>query len=143
MKNKKIITALLIVTPALLFASSAMATSGATAYINGNIYTANAQHEFVNSVVIEDGIFKYVGNNAKVASSFNKNINVVDLKGKTIVPGLYDSHIHPIGAGEKLLFECQIPGSASTKEILNIVEICVNNSPADSWVIGAGWGLKY
>ena len=122
-----------------LSAASAMA-GDAKAYINGNIYTADAKHRFVSHVVIQDGIFKYVGDNKAIATSFDKDIKIVDLKGKTIVPGLYDSHIHPIGAGEKLLFQCQIPGNASTDEILDIVKLCASNTPDDAWVVGAGWG---
>ncbi|CAH7049427.1 Amidohydro_3 domain-containing protein [Vibrio chagasii] len=140
MKHQKSIPIILTTLSTLCAVSSAMAASDATAYINGNIYTANTQHEFATSVVVENGVFKYVGNDVKTATSFNKDIKVVDLKGKTVVPGLYDSHIHPIGAGEKLLFECHLPASASAEEVINLVAECVDTMPAGSWIIGSGWG---
>ena len=88
MKHQKSIPIILTTLSTLCAASSAMAASDATAYINGNIYTANTQHKFATSVVVENGVFKYVGNDVKAATSFNKDIKIVDLKGKTVVPGL-------------------------------------------------------
>lgn len=139
MKNKQSIPMILTAISAVLSASPVMAND-VTAYINGNIYTANADHEFVSTVVVEDGILKYVGNNAKAAMTLGKDIEVVDLKGKTVVPGLYDSHIHPIGAGEKLLFECKFSPVASVEEILETVSECAKATPEGSWVRGGSWG---
>lgn len=87
MKHQKSIPIILTTLSTLCAASSVMAASDATAYINGNIYTANTQHQFVTSVVVENGVFKYVGNDSKTAASFNKDIRVVDLKGKTVFRG--------------------------------------------------------
>lgn len=105
------------------------ASDDATAYINGKIYTGEVSLPIVDSVIIEDGRFTYVGNAAQVDAN---SVHVVDLKGQVVVPGLYDSYIHPIGAGEKLLFECSFPQSATLEEIFSAVEGCSKTIPEGS-----------
>ncbi|WP_375752852.1 amidohydrolase [Vibrio sp. HN007] len=120
---------------------NAQDSSGSVAYINGHIYTGDTAQKFVSSVVIEEGVFRYVGDDWSGVK--NKGpIKVIDLKGKTVVPGLYDSHIHPIGAGEKLLFECNFSQQASVEEILSAVSKCSQTIPEGSWITGGSWGAE-
>lgn len=120
---------------------SAKDQSQPVAYINGHIYTGNIEQKFVSSVVIEDGIFRYVGNDLAEVKD-QAALKVIDLQGKTVVPGLYDSHIHPVGAGEKLLFECNFSQQASVEEILSVVSKCSETIPEGSWITGGSWGAE-
>jgi len=119
-----------------IVSTQSYASDDATAYINGKIYTGEVSVPIVDSVIIEDGLFTYVGNAPEVDSN---SVRIVDLKGQVVVPGLYDSHIHPIGAGEKLLFECSFPQSATLDEIFSAVEHCSKTIPEGSWIIGGSW----
>lgn len=124
---------------------SVNATSSATttiAYVNGNVYTGVAPDHYAKSLIIKDGIFTYVGDNALQSLKDPSQATVIDLKGSTVVPGLYDSHIHPIGAGEKLLFECNFPQSASLDEIFKTVEGCAQSIPEGNWIIGGSWSAE-
>ncbi|WCE32140.1 amidohydrolase [Vibrio sp. SCSIO 43137] len=129
-----------VATPLTVF--SAEPESGVKAYINGNIYTGSGNGKYVRSLIIEDGKFNYVGKEALAAISKADDIKVIDLKGKTVVPGLYDSHIHPVGAGEKLLFECNFSQQAGLDEILSAVEKCAATIPAGNWIQGGSWGAE-
>lgn len=110
-----------------------------TAYINGNIYTGTQSGQYSNSLIIKDGVFTYVGNDALQTLKDTSNVTIIDLNGKTVTPGLYDSHIHPIGAGEKLLFECNFPQSASLDDILTTVNDCAQHIPEGNWILGGSW----
>lgn len=111
------------------------------AYINGHIYTGEQSQKFVSSMIVVDGKFSYVGNKPNI-EQLDDNFKIIDLKGKTVVPGLYDSHVHPIGAGEKLIFECQFPQQANSEEILKKVAECVQTMPETSWIVGGSWGTE-
>ncbi|MGF1730191.1 amidohydrolase [Photobacterium kasasachensis] len=127
------------------FSSVLLATESdlnSVAYINGNIYTGAEKPEYVRSLIITDGVFTYVGNDALQEIKSPEKTKIVDLQGMTVVPGLYDSHIHPVGAGEKLLFECSFPQEAGLDEILSAVKGCVSTIPQGSWIVGGSWGAE-
>jgi hypothetical protein len=63
-------------------------------YLNGKILTANDRFEIVQALAVKDGRIIALGPNAKVRGLAGKNTRIVDLKGDTVLPGLYDNHIH-------------------------------------------------
>src|SRR5262245_5857412 len=70
------------------------------ALINGKIHTFDDANRIVSEVLIEDGRFTLVGNPKDSAKKDKKDkitdrsVDVIDLKGKTVIPGLIESHIH-------------------------------------------------
>jgi len=71
--------------------------------VNGKIFTGNSQSPYAESVAIRDGKIVAVGNRLAVKASIGGNAQVVDLGGKTLLPGLIDSHIHAVYGGIGLL----------------------------------------
>jgi predicted amidohydrolase YtcJ len=67
---------------------------------NGNIYTGNAAAPWAEAVVIEDGIFSFVGDTTGAQQFAGEQATRVDLEGRTVIPGLYESHVHPQGGDE-------------------------------------------
>ena len=89
----------------VLAVSASPATQGPTAppssttiYYNGNIVTMWADHPVVEAVAIRDGRFLAVGSTAEVRKAAGPAATEVDLHGRTVLPGLEDSHTHPISA---------------------------------------------
>lgn len=74
-----------------------------TLLINGKIFTGNSQSPYAESVSIRDGKIVAVGNRFDVKASVGGDAQVVDLGGKTLLPGLIDSHVHAIYGGMGLL----------------------------------------
>jgi predicted amidohydrolase YtcJ len=70
---------------------------------NGHIFTANAEQPYAEAVSIRDGKIVAVGNRRDVAASVSPDAQVTDLGGKTMLPGLIDSHIHAVFGGIGLL----------------------------------------
>ena len=67
-------------------------------YYNGNIVTMWADHPVVEAVAIRDGRFLAVGSTDEVRKAAGPAASDVNLGGRTVLPGLEDSHTHPISA---------------------------------------------
>lgn len=67
--------------------------------MNGRIATQDERRSFAQAVAIQDGRFAAVGSDDHVIALRGENTDVIDLGGKTVIPGLNDSHMHPIRGG--------------------------------------------
>ena len=65
-----------------------------TVLLNGHIYTANTQSRWAEALAITGDKIDAVGSNADIARRRSANTKVIDLKGKTVLPGITDGHIH-------------------------------------------------
>ncbi len=71
--------------------------------VNGKVFTGNSLSPYAESVAIRDGRIVAVGNRLAVKASVGDSAQVVDLGGKTLLPGLIDSHVHAVYGGVSLL----------------------------------------
>jgi len=78
----------------LLVVRAASGEYADTVYVNGNIYTVDAAFSVVEAMAIKGDKFIYVGSNVGVEAFIGPATAVIDLYGKTVLPGLHDSHIH-------------------------------------------------
>ncbi len=69
-----------------------------TVFINGAIYTADAERHVVSAMAIRDGEILFAGDDAGARRYSGDNSAVIDLGGKLVLPGLHDAHLHPISA---------------------------------------------
>ena len=112
--------------------------------INGKVITVDPQDSIVEAVAISEGKIIRVGTDSEVQVLIDQDTEVVDLKGKTVTPGLIDSHCH-IGGGypEKYYLDLR-PGKAdSIDEIVRLVAKKVEETPKGEWVLGFGWFPAY
>jgi predicted amidohydrolase YtcJ len=65
-----------------------------TVLLNGHIYTANAQSRWAEAVAITGDKIDAVGSNADISRRRSANTKVIDLEGKTVIPGITDGHVH-------------------------------------------------
>jgi hypothetical protein len=79
---------------ALLSVALSAALAPDVVYFNGKIVTVDARFSTVQAVAVRDGRFVAVGSNAAVRPLAESDTEVVDLGGKTVLPGFYDNHIH-------------------------------------------------
>ena len=87
--------------PARLGAQQAGPAGGAAlALINGRIHTMDAKSQVVSQLLIRNGRFIAVGNNLAAQTKAN-NAKVVDLKGRTVIPGIIDAHNHIVLVGNR------------------------------------------
>src|SRR5579863_6881368 len=62
---------------------------------NGKVVTVDGDFSFHTALAVKDGRILSVGSDAEVLKSRGEKTKVVDLGGKTVLPGLADSHVHP------------------------------------------------
>ncbi|NIM50648.1 MAG: amidohydrolase family protein [Gemmatimonadales bacterium] len=93
----------LIVSSIVALPAAGSAQEADRAYINGTIYTVDEDFSTAAALAVKDGRFIYVGDVAGVQAHIGPNTFVIDLDGKTIIPGLHDAHVH-IRYGERELY---------------------------------------
>ena len=105
---------------------------------NGNIYTGNESQPRAEAVAVQYGKIIFVGSSADVKKYEGKGMRVVDLKGKTVVPGLTDAHYHLAGVGQREM-TLNLEGTTSLADFLAKVKARVDKAKPGEWVTGRGW----
>ncbi|OQR53783.1 amidohydrolase [Bacillus sp. CDB3] len=106
-------------------------------WYGGTIYTMREENEKVDAIYVENGRIADIGSKEELESRYSE-VKLYDLKGKTMIPGLVDSHMHLIGHGERLL-RLDLSNCKSYSEVLTLVQKRVEEAPKGSWIIGEGW----
>lgn len=105
---------------------------------NGNIYTVNDKQPRAAAIAIKDDKIVFVGSNAGAQSYVGKETRVIDLQGKTVVPGLTDAHCHLIGIGQREM-TLNLEGITNLQDFLAKVKSRVDQAKPGDWVTGRGW----
>lgn len=124
-----------VVAASALFGTAAC--FGATADLilhNGRIVTVDGSFSIAQAVAIADGRISAVGTNASVMKNRGAETRVVDLGGRTVLPGLADSHVHALGAGLSE-FRQKLPKLDSFAAIQQFVEEQAKVTPKGKWIV--------
>jgi predicted amidohydrolase YtcJ len=114
------------------------ANAAELALTGGKIYTVNGERSWSEAVAIKDGRIVFVGTNDDAKAHIGKDTKVVDLKGKMVIPGFQDAHIHPISAGVEAN-SCDLNGSTSVDEYVAEIKQYAEANPDAAWITGGGW----
>jgi predicted amidohydrolase YtcJ len=90
--------ALLLALAAAGFASPTRAQDADTVLLNGKIVTLDSAAPLAEALAVRDGRIIAVGRSADIRALAGASTRVVDLAGRTVIPGLIDSHMHAIRA---------------------------------------------
>lgn len=110
-------------------------------WYGGSIYTMNKEGEKAEAIYVENGKIVDVGAKEYVESRYELK-QKWNLEGKTIIPGLVDSHMHLIGHGERLL-RLDLSACTSYQEVLTLVAAKVKGAEKGEWIIGEGWNENH
>ena len=106
--------------------------------LGGNIYTVDRNFSRASVLAVRGNEIVYVGNDrAAGAALLSAGARVVELDGRTVVPGFIDSHMHFLTQGRHLL-ELDLFGK-SKDEILEMVAQEAARLAPEQWIIGRGW----
>lgn len=111
-----------------------------TVFRNGRVYTVDAGRTWAEAVAVKGDRIVYVGSNEDVAAQIGSNTAVVDLHGRMMMPGIQDSHVHPIGAGVEAS-ACDLNGLAGVAEYRSAIVNYANANPDVAWITGGGWSM--
>ena len=105
---------------------------------NGNIYTVDKHKPKAEAVAVRGDRVVFVGSNREVQVYIDGKTRVIDLGGKTMLPGLADAHQHLSGVGFREI-TLNLEGVNSLKEFLAKVKERVAQKQPGEWVTGRGW----
>src|SRR5438477_7114683 len=103
---------------------------------NGNIYTVTEKQPDAEAVAVKTNRIVFVGSNED-AKKFHA-AKIVDLHGRTVVPGFTDSHCHIFGIGEREM-RLNLEGTNSREDFLGRVKERVDKTGPGKWITGRGW----
>jgi len=107
---------------------------------NGKIATMAREGEFVQALAVKDGKVLATGSNAAVLQLKTKTTQLVDAGGRTVIPGLNDSHLHVIREGLNYNMELRWDGVTSLKRALQMLKEQAARTPDGEWVkVVGGW----
>ena len=136
------LAALLIPTVLAAGASSPNVSPADRVYRNGVIFTSDAGNGTAEAVALRDGRIVYVGGNQGLSPFVGPATVSVDLKGRFLMPGLVDGHMHPLEAGTQLL-KCSLNyESLTVAELQQRVQSCLDHDASrdpDAWLEVVSW----
>ena len=101
---------------------------------NGNVITVDNQFRVAQAIAIRGDRIVAVGTNDAVLRHKAADTRLVDLGGKTVLPGLYDSHVHPTGAA---LSEAKdpLPDLQSLGHVFDYIRTRAQTTPEGQWIV--------
>jgi len=105
---------------------------------NGVIHTVEEKNPAAQAIAIAGDRIVFVGSTAAAQNWVSGQTRVIDLRGKTVVPGLTDSHYHFQGVGKRA-FDLNLDGCKSLDEFLSRIQNWTTGKQPDDWITGRGW----
>ena len=106
--------------------------------LDGKILTMNPLHPVAEAVAVKGDRIIQVGSNETVREAIGKSTKIISLKGKTVIPGLIDTHVHLADFG-RLLSWLDLENVGSIKELRDCLKQRAKDSAKGKWLIGRGW----
>ena len=111
-----------------------------TILFNGRVATLDPARPAATAVAIEDGLFAAVGDDREILALRKPQTRAIDLNGRTVIPGLIDSHTHLIRGGLNYNMELRWDGVPSLADALRMLREQARRTPPPQWVrVVGGW----
>jgi predicted amidohydrolase YtcJ len=111
--------------------------------LNGKILTGDSRSSTYEALIVRDGRIVATGKSADLRQLAGRRARVIDLEGRTVIPGLIDSHMHAIRAALSFSTEVNWIGTRSLGEALDRIRKGAQSMPQGAWLIVAGgWNVQ-
>lgn len=113
---------------------------------NGKVITVDDNFSIAQAVAVKEGKIVAVGTNEDVAPLVGKDTQVLDIKGKSMLPGINESHIHAAlfgSARPPLALDVGYPTVKSISDIVEMVGKKAEAAQPGEWIRGLGWDEGY
>jgi predicted amidohydrolase YtcJ len=125
--------------PALACAQAPVAPARAEIIVtNARIHTVDEGRPLAEAMAIAKERITFVGSAREALALRGAQTRVVDMGGRTIIPGMTDAHAHLSGLG-KVLREVDLVGTTSYAEVIARVAEKARTVPKGTWILGRGW----
>ncbi|MTW12076.1 amidohydrolase family protein [Pseudoduganella eburnea] len=119
---------------ALLAAGLSQAYATDMIITNGKVATMTREGSYAQAVAIKNGLITSVGSNAQVLKLKKPGTQVIDAGGRTVIPGLNDSHLHIIREGLNYNAELRWDGVTSLKRAMQMLREQAARTPDGAWI---------
>lgn len=115
------------------------------AFKNGRIITVNSNNDITEALAIKGNRIVFTGPNSDLAKIIDPDTQVIDLKGRTLMPGFIDSHFHPILSGlldkgpDAAMIDTFFANCKSLSEMLSLLKAAVALKKPGEWVSMMGY----
>lgn len=109
---------------------------------DGNIITVDSEFPKAESIAIKDDKIIALGSTREIEKYKGEQTEIIDLKGKTVVPGLIDAHMHFPELGKRVK-QLYLDKTKNVEEALAIVKEEVKKAKPGEWITGMGWHTSY
>ncbi|GGA63061.1 amidohydrolase [Pseudoclavibacter endophyticus] len=112
----------------------------------GRVLTLAGEFAPREAIAIRGGVVQAVGDDRDVRSLVGPRTEVIDLGGSTVIPGINDGHLHPVGIGTfRPPFTLSIGKEqvSSIADIRDVVARAVRDKAPGEWIRGFGWDVGY
>jgi predicted amidohydrolase YtcJ len=111
-------------------------------YRNGYVYTVDEKDSVQQALAVRGGRIVYVGDNAGARTMIGRATRVIDLRGRMLMPGLIDAHMHPQSGGSRLL-NCSLNYEPLTvPQFESRIQACLDQDKQkgpDRWLVVVNW----
>jgi predicted amidohydrolase YtcJ len=105
---------------------------------NARIYTVDDARPVVSAMAVRDGKVQFIGSVREAMALRGAATRIVDVGGRTVIPGMVDAHAHLLGLGQALR-TVNLVGAKSYDEVIARVVERAKGLPAGQWLLGRGW----
>ena len=107
-------------------------------FTNGIVYTVDENNPKTEAVAVKEGLILAIGTTEEMLAHTGDRTEVIDLQGKTMTPGLIESHAHLMGIGYNKL-ELDLMYVKTYDELVEKVGEAVAKAKPGDWITGRGW----
>ena len=118
-----------------------MAIVATKIFRNAAIYTVNEQQEWAQAIAIKDNEIIFVGSDKEVENYIGPQTIITDLKGKMMMPGFHDVHIHPIESGSQNTQFSLDTDELNAENFIDTIAQASYQNPNSKWLIGYGHSI--
>ncbi len=122
----------------------ATAASGSPAdlvFLSGPVHTVDAARSRAGAVAVRGDRIVAVGHEPEVRDLIGPGTEVVDLRGRLLIPGFQDAHVHPVGGGMELAL-CDLSAAETADAYRELIGRYAATHPDVPWITGGGWSLE-
>ncbi len=101
--------------------------------------TVDAADTVAEAIAVRDGRIIAVGRDQDISGLADAHTRVIDLAGKTVTPGLIDTHAHLLSSGVDETLKVDLTRAASLNDLMSRVKARADSTPSGQWVEGFGW----
>jgi len=110
------------------------------AFVNGAVHTVDAADTQAQAVAVRSGRIVAVGSSDRIREASGPATEMIDLAGRSLLPGFQDAHIHP-GSGGLDSLRCDLSQFHSPERYVALIRGYADAHPDEPWILGGGWAM--